>query len=214
MVSGLSVYPWQPQASNTLSQPSCSSAWVEMLIFFLNLASSFFAFLSHILYHRTHVSVQLWLNQNQSQRQVFNLSWSNTNSRMKCFRLKEVKYSAFLRNLNSFPFWWIFLCCILLPQSKWVYFLRADLSLRNWIENWKKTFGIYVFVFLNPPLGPRDYDSKWSESDRERQISYNTTYMLTLKMIQMNLFMKQKQNYRHRKQIYGYQRERWARGLH
>lgn len=28
-------------------------------------------------------------------------------------------------------------------------------------------------------------------------------------MIQMNLFIKQKQTHRFRKQIYGYQRERW-----
>ena len=25
--------------------------------------------------------------------------------------------------------------------------------------------------------GPRDYHTKWSKSDRERQISYDTTYM-------------------------------------
>ena len=39
------------------------------------------------------------------------------------------------------------------------------------------------------------------------------SYMISLiygikKMIQMNLFMKQKQIYRHKKQIYGYQGER------
>ena len=28
---------------------------------------------------------------------------------------------------------------------------------------------------------PRDYHTKWSKSDRERQISYDTTYMWTLK---------------------------------
>ena len=38
--------------------------------------------------------------------------------------------------------------------------------------------------------------------------------MLTLKMIQMNLFMKQKQYYIHIKQMYGYRRERWERGMH
>ena len=41
--------------------------------------------------------------------------------------------------------------------------------------------------------GPRDYHTKWSKSDRERQISYDITYMWNLKkMIQMNLFTKQK----------------------
>ena len=28
---------------------------------------------------------------------------------------------------------------------------------------------------------PRDYHTKWSNSDRERQISYDTTYICTLK---------------------------------
>ena len=56
--------------------------------------------------------------------------------------------------------------------------------------------------------GPRDYHIKWSKSDRERQISYDITHMwnLTFKKIQMNLFTKQKQTYRYRKQTYGYQR--------
>ena len=30
-------------------------------------------------------------------------------------------------------------------------------------------------------VGPRDYHIKWSKSDRERQISYNITYMWNLK---------------------------------
>ena len=29
--------------------------------------------------------------------------------------------------------------------------------------------------------GPRDYHSKWSKSDRERQILYDITYMRNLK---------------------------------
>ena len=40
--------------------------------------------------------------------------------------------------------------------------------------------------------GPGDYHTKWSKSERERQISYDITYMQNLKkMIQMNLFTKQ-----------------------
>ena len=56
--------------------------------------------------------------------------------------------------------------------------------------------------------GPRDYHTKWSNLERERQIPYDITYIWNLKyyMIQMNLLTKQKQTYRHRKQIYGYQR--------
>ena len=37
--------------------------------------------------------------------------------------------------------------------------------------------------------GPGDYHTKWSNPDRERQISYDIAYMWNLKkMIQMNLF--------------------------
>ena len=57
--------------------------------------------------------------------------------------------------------------------------------------------------------GPGDNHTKWSKSDRERQISYDMAYMCNLKkMIQMNLFTKQKQTHRHKRQTYGYQRGR------
>ena len=57
--------------------------------------------------------------------------------------------------------------------------------------------------------GPRDYHTKWSKLERERQISYDMAYMCNLKkMIQMNLFTKQKQTHRHKRQTYGYQRGR------
>ena len=40
---------------------------------------------------------------------------------------------------------------------------------------------------------PRDYRTKWSKPDRERQISYDMTYMWNLKKkIQMILFTEQK----------------------
>ena len=55
--------------------------------------------------------------------------------------------------------------------------------------------------------GPRGYHTKWSKSDRERQISHDITYMWNLKTrIQMNLFTKEKYTHRLRKQTYGYQR--------
>ena len=41
--------------------------------------------------------------------------------------------------------------------------------------------------------GPSDYHTKWSKSDRERQILCDITYMWNLiKMIQMNFCTKQK----------------------
>ena len=54
--------------------------------------------------------------------------------------------------------------------------------------------------------GPRDHHIKWSKSDRERQILYDSTYVWNLKkLILMNLFTKQKQTHRLREQTYGYQ---------
>ena len=41
---------------------------------------------------------------------------------------------------------------------------------------------------------------------RKRQTLYDITYVWTLKIMQMNLYTKQKQTHRHRKQNYGYQR--------
>ena len=61
--------------------------------------------------------------------------------------------------------------------------------------------------------GPRDYHTKWSKPDRERQISYDIAYMWTLKkMIQTNLHTKQKLTHRHRKPTYGYQRGKVGEG--
>ena len=58
--------------------------------------------------------------------------------------------------------------------------------------------------------GPRDYHAKWNEPDRERQISYDITYMWNgFKKMQMNIFTKHKETHRHRKQTYSYQRGKW-----
>ena len=58
-----------------------------------------------------------------------------------------------------------------------------------------------------------NYHAKRSKLNRERQISYDITNMCNLKkMIQMNLFIKQKQTHRHRKQIYGCKSRKWDRG--
>ena len=53
--------------------------------------------------------------------------------------------------------------------------------------------------------GLRDCHTKWSKSDRERQISYDITFVWNLKkIVQLNLFTQQKQSNRCRKQTYGY----------
>ena len=46
----------------------------------------------------------------------------------------------------------------------------------------------------------------YSKLDRERQTYHS--YVESKKMIQMNLFTKEKQTHKHRKQTYGYQRGR------
>ena len=52
-----------------------------------------------------------------------------------------------------------------------------------------------------------------SEVIRQRQVSYDIVYMWNLKKkIQMNLFTKQKQTHRHRKQTYGCQRGKVGKG--
>ena len=59
--------------------------------------------------------------------------------------------------------------------------------------------------------GSRNYHTKGSKSDRDK---YHTISLICgiIKMIQMNLFTKQKQAHRPRDQIYSYQRERgWGR---
>ena len=73
-------------------------------------------------------------------------------------------------------------------------------------EEWiKKMWFIYTMEYYSAikkwnnaicsnMAGPRHCQTEWSKSNRERQISYNITYMWNLKrMIQMNLFTKQKQ---------------------
>ena len=54
-----------------------------------------------------------------------------------------------------------------------------------------------------------DCHTEWSKSDREREISYDIPYVKNLKeMIQMSLFIKQKQTHRLREQSYGFQGRR------
>ena len=51
--------------------------------------------------------------------------------------------------------------------------------------------------------GPRDYHTKWNKPDKERQISWDITYMWNLKYDTNELILK---THSHRKQTYGYQR--------
>ena len=53
--------------------------------------------------------------------------------------------------------------------------------------------------------GLRDYHTKWSKSERERQIQYDITYMWNLKYDTNKHIQKQKQTYRYREQTCGCQ---------
>ena len=44
--------------------------------------------------------------------------------------------------------------------------------------SYKKEWNIVICSNMD---GPRDYHTEWSKSDRERQISYDITYMWNLK---------------------------------
>ena len=61
--------------------------------------------------------------------------------------------------------------------------------------------------------GLRDYHPKWSKEGKDK--SYGMVYHVeSNNMIQMNLYAKKKQTYRHREQTYGYQRGKEAqRGI-
>ena len=66
-------------------------------------------------------------------------------------------------------------------------------------------------MYISYVYGPRDYYMDLEiiilSEVSQRQISHDITYMWNLKnIIQKNLFTKQKQTHRHRKQTYGYQR--------
>ena len=61
---------------------------------------------------------------------------------------------------------------------------------KEWIKKMWYTYTVKYYsvtnkewnnVICNNLDGPRDYHTKWSKSDRERQISYDITYMWTLK---------------------------------
>ena len=86
-----------------------------------------------------------------------------------------------------------------------------------WIDEWikkmwyKYTMEYYSAIKENEIM---PFAATWMDLEivilsdvRQRQISYDIAYMWTLKkMIQINLFTKQKQTHRLRKQTYGYQR--------
>ena len=72
-------------------------------------------------------------------------------------------------------------------------------------RNGQRRCGTYIQWTVTQPLkkeqnnticsnmdGPRDYYTKWYKSDRERQVSYDITYMWNIiKTIQVNLLTKQ-----------------------
>ena len=59
--------------------------------------------------------------------------------------------------------------------------------------------------------GPRDYHTKWNQTEEDKY--HLILYMASKKMIQMNLFIKQKQTHRSWKQTYGYQGGKVGAGI-
>ena len=59
--------------------------------------------------------------------------------------------------------------------------------------------------------GHRDYHTKWSKSDKDKYRMMSLICGILKKMIQMNLFIKQKPTHRHRKQTYVSQRGKGGR---
>ena len=60
--------------------------------------------------------------------------------------------------------------------------------------------------------GPRNYNFKWGQTEKQKW--YDVTYMWNLiKMIQMNLFTKQKQTHWSQNQTYITKGEIWGKGI-
>ena len=54
--------------------------------------------------------------------------------------------------------------------------------------------------------GPRGFHTKWNKPDKDKY--HMILYKCGILKIQMNLFTKQKETHRHRKQTYDYQRRK------
>ena len=78
----------------------------------------------------------------------------------------------------------------------------TKVSIHRWTD--KKMWCIHIWIHMD---GLGNYHTKGSESKRERQISWDITYLWNLKKIQINLFTKQRQTHRYRKQVYGAKEE-------
>ena len=74
----------------------------------------------------------------------------------------------------------------------------------------KKEWNNAIFSNMH---GPTDYLTKWNKSERERQITYDITYMWNLKYDTNELTVKQKQTQRHREQTCGCQGEGGGGGV-
>ena len=84
----------------------------------------------------------------------------------------------------------------------------------DWLNIYKGKTSIYA-AYKRPTSGLETHtDWRWSKSDWEKQILHDCSYMKFLKMIQKELFAKQKETHRFRGWIYGYQGGRVGGGTH
>ena len=118
-----------------------------------------------------------------------------------------------ISNFGTFLYlksWWVSLLSAL--KNK-IFFHHCSVdwaeqlcSSQSWIKN--------QTALCSNMNGLIDEHTKWSKSDRERQVSYEIPNMWTLiKMIQKNPFTKKKQSQRFWNQTYGFQRGKAGEGI-
>ena len=74
---------------------------------------------------------------------------------------------------------------------------------RNWVICWDVDRSRDCHTDICSNMGrPVDYHMKWGKSDREKQMSYDITYVECKNMIQNKLFTKQKQTHILKKYMY------------
>ena len=95
---------------------------------------------------------------------------------------------------------------IQVPISRWLVEEETHMHTVEYYWAIKKNeiliFTVFIYPFTSTWI-ERDHDTKWSKPDREKQILHDITYMQK-RCKKLNLYTKEKQIHRHRKQTYGY----------
>ena len=116
-------------------------------------------------------------------------------------------------------------------KKMWCIYIYTHTHTRTYTHTCIYTH-IYIYTYIHTHIYTMEYYSAikkeimpfsatWMDleiirseiSQTKTNIIWYHLYVESKNMIQMNLFTKQKQTHRHRKQIYGYQGERLGRGI-